>query len=502
MAKEWNSDRKLRKFEFEAELNVLAEWRQQREKQGEMAMNAVSPGCLGLDSTHLPTKVEESTTSFVLLSEDMIVNIFSRLEEDPRHLARLACVCERFLHVVRNVCWKRHCVRVLPDLLPSPRVPLDMMAPPPGGWGGLMKLLVCCPGLKHAGVLLECWDFGLDRELGSSLEYSSHQHKCRRKGKRRMEGRVGEGSKEAKYCHRDFDRKGSLGLRTPDGEPSAEVKVESTVALEVDNSLGISEANRLHCRIAGEKNNSKEVERETIAAKNEQRSQSHLVSYGTMDCTASKKRQEASGRAEEENLALWDGPCLPLEFYNCSKVTTYTEKVKMQESLKKLKQAASRCGSASSEGIKHQAEQNFPTRRGIDSDFNPEQLHLASGAWNLSREQGNKLLASRFRADCLYICDWPGCEHPGEKRKYKLFRGLFKNFKSSHVWRNLKDMKSKRIGVPCAFCSSSSSWDMMTAFCLRRSFEYHDDGEPVVRAYVCENGHVSGAWTDRPQYTL
>ncbi len=108
----------------------------------------------------------------------------------------------------------------------------------------------------------------------------------------------------------------------------------------------------------------------------------------------------------------------------------------------------------------------------------------------------------RFRADSLYICDWPGCVHPGEKRMYKLFRGIFKNFKQSHVWRNLRDHQAKKSELSCAFCSALSTWDMVTTFCLRRSFEYHEDGEPVVRAYVCENGHVAGAWTDRPLYNL
>ncbi|CAN1128506.1 Phytochrome A-associated F-box protein, partial [Linum perenne] len=42
--------------------------------------------------------------------------------------------------------------------------------------------------------------------------------------------------------------------------------------------------------------------------------------------------------------------------------------------------------------------------------------HLASKVWNLSREQRNKLLASRFRDDYLYICDWLGCVHVEEKR--------------------------------------------------------------------------------------
>ncbi|KAL9141834.1 hypothetical protein ABFS82_14G131000 [Erythranthe guttata] len=131
----------------------------------------------------------------------------------------------------------------------------------------------------------------------------------------------------------------------------------------------------------------------------------------------------------------------------------------------------------------------------------PRRSHLASGIWNLSREQGNKLLASRFKGDCLYICDWPGCIHIEEKRNYMLFRGIFKNFKQSRVWRTISDDRSKIIELNCIYCSSKETWDLHSSFCLRRYFGYHDDGEPVVRAYVCENGHVSGAWTNWPLYT-
>lgn len=127
--------------------------------------------------------------------------------------------------------------------------------------------------------------------------------------------------------------------------------------------------------------------------------------------------------------------------------------------------------------------------------------HLASGVWNLSREQGNKLLASRFKGDCLYICDWPGCVHVEEKRNYMLFRGIFKNFKESRVWGTISDGNKSKIDFDCAFCASKQMWDLHSSFCLRRYFGYHDDGEPVVRAYVCENGHVSGAWTNWPLYT-
>ncbi|XP_047264175.1 phytochrome A-associated F-box protein-like [Capsicum annuum] len=127
--------------------------------------------------------------------------------------------------------------------------------------------------------------------------------------------------------------------------------------------------------------------------------------------------------------------------------------------------------------------------------------HLASGIWNLSREQGNKLLASRFKGDYLYICDCPGCIHMEEKRNYMLFRGIFKNFKQSRVCRMINDGNRKKIDLNYTFCSSKQTWDLHSAFCLRRYFGYHDDGEPVVHAYVCENGHVSGAWTDWTLYT-
>ncbi|KAL6620101.1 hypothetical protein ACP70R_035240 [Stipagrostis hirtigluma subsp. patula] len=131
----------------------------------------------------------------------------------------------------------------------------------------------------------------------------------------------------------------------------------------------------------------------------------------------------------------------------------------------------------------------------------PVGAHLASGPWTLSREQGNKLLASRFRGDRLYLCDWPGCVHAEERRKYMVFRGVFHNFARSQVRRALRDTRRPTVAVECAFCGCKEAWDLYSAFCLRSFYGYHDDGEPVVRAYVCENGHVAGAWTERPLYS-
>lgn len=130
----------------------------------------------------------------------------------------------------------------------------------------------------------------------------------------------------------------------------------------------------------------------------------------------------------------------------------------------------------------------------------PTGSHLASGNWSLSREQGSKLLASRFRGDSLYICDWPGCVHQEEKRKYMLFRGLFEDFKKSRVWKTIVDSKRGKIKLDCAYCTCNEMWDLHSAFCLRGFMGFHEDGEPVVRAFVCNNGHVSGAWTERSMY--
>ncbi|KAJ3691805.1 hypothetical protein LUZ61_020969 [Rhynchospora tenuis] len=142
-----------------------------------------------------------------------------------------------------------------------------------------------------------------------------------------------------------------------------------------------------------------------------------------------------------------------------------------------------------------------PKRRKKHNNWlGPTAPHLATGNWSLSREQGSKLLASRFRGDSLYICDWPGCVHHEQKRKYMLFRGVFQDFKRSRVWKTIVDSNKATIKLHCAYCSCNEMWDLHSAFCLRGFIGFHEDGEPVVRAYVCDNGHVSGAWTERPMY--
>lgn len=329
-------------------------------------------------------KLGMADTVFSMLTDDVILNIFLKLDDDPRHWARLACVCTKFSSLVRNFCWKNKCSQNIPSVVSDL---LSDCSSPPGGWASLHKLAVCCPGLLHAGVLLESSDFGLELELGPDENYQSLSSPkttgtsptiC----SSRLDNNSHVGASESDCCWSLFD---DLYFDTVYDTSESQHNSEPQIHEEVEKGV---------VKVGGE-------------------------------FSSSKKRKV----------------------------------------------------------------------------FGSPRSHLASGIWNLSREQGNKLLARQFRDDCLYICDWPGCVHTEEKRSYMLFRGIFKNFKRSRVWRTINDGNRRKIDLHCAFCLCKETWDLHSAFCLRRIFGYHDDGEPVVRAYVCENGHVSGAWTDLPLYT-
>uniref|UniRef100_A0A5B7CBJ0 Uncharacterized protein n=1 Tax=Davidia involucrata TaxID=16924 RepID=A0A5B7CBJ0_DAVIN len=331
-------------------------------------------------------------TVFSKLSDDVVLNIFFKLENDPRNWARLACVCTKFSSIIRDICWKTKCSQTIPsvvsDLLSNSA---SAVGAPPGGWAALHKIAVCCPGLLHAGVLLENSDFGLERELGPDENY------------------------------------------------------QETKLFQLGQCLT-----------------------QTIPSSSQ-----------------SDGNPEAAVSGSDCSWSLFDDLYFDT-IYNASESEDRPE-TELPEEHQPEKGV-----------IKAVPKFSVSKRRKICRSL---RSHLASGVWNLSREQGNKLLASRFRGDCLYICDWPGCVHIEEKRNYMLFRGIFKNFRQSRAWRTINDGNRNKIDLNCAFCSCKQTWDLHSAFCLRRVFGYHDDGEPVVRAYVCENGHVSGAWTDWPLYT-
>ncbi|KAJ0797172.1 putative F-box protein EID1 [Helianthus annuus] len=340
----------------------------------------------------------EPENVFSYLSDDVVLNIFLKLVDDPRNWSRLACVCTKFSILIRTICWKNKCHQTIPavvsDLLP-PNASLTSQFSPPGGWSSLHKLAVCCPGLAHSGVLLENSDFGLERDLGPDENY--------------LESKLFQVGK------------------SNDSNPSC------------SSSVIVDEMN---------------------------------VAVDTADCSWS----------------LYDDLYLD---------TVYNNGSKSQDDVCE-EDATIYGGGGGGGGVTTGCEFAVCKKRKICRSLTS---HLAPEIWNFSREQGNKLLASRFRGDCLYICDWPGCVHTEEKRNYMLFRGVFKNFKKSRVWRTINDGNRSKTDLTCAFCPSNDVWDLHSAFCLRPAYGFHDDGEPVVRAFVCENGHVSGAWTDWPLYT-
>ncbi|KAJ8543292.1 hypothetical protein K7X08_005815 [Anisodus acutangulus] len=320
---------------------------------------------------------------FSNLSEDLVLNIFFKIEDDPRNWARLSCVSRKFASIIHSICYKSKCSLTIPSVVSDLfGISSTCVAAPPGGWSSLYKLAVCCPGLHQAGVLLENSDFGLERELGPDENYLT---------------------------------------RPDDTEQSQPMPSSSSSNNKIDGTEVVADCG-----------------------------------WSLFDDLMFDTVYDASESTLNQPEVVEEPPNVVVTPARVSK------------------------------------------RRKI---YRSPCSHLASGVWNLSREQGNKLLASRFKGDCLYICDWPGCIHIEEKRNYMLFRGIFKNFKQSRVWRTINDGNRKKIDLNCAFCSSKQTWDLHSAFCLRRYFGYHDDGEPVVRAYVCENGHVSGAWTDWPLYT-
>lgn len=728
------------------------------------------------DVTAEENDLGEKPSSFSSISEDILINIFSKLEEDPRHLASLACVCPRFNSIIRSVCWKRRCMSVIPavvaDLLQA-NGRADRPAEPPGGWSALQKLAVCCPGLWHAGILLENSDLGLERAIGPS-----HQYPVEARLPPPTSNICSEGTSESYSAypwtifddinfHVEYEAElgftpnpkeegfSGIGNRGFAGNPNGNIVQNSNRAPEnpsggdVGNGVGESPSEQIAkkpnivaehpigemvegfrdnpcavtgnsigekgegsganpCAVAGipigeiaynaEPNGEIEDNTEPIGGAenpngvngnganklnqvvenpvgemgngitqnqngqipgkpnraaenpiwltgesckgNSCASRGHPngevavnadLSGGTVNSDGeniniakslnrvaeNRIGEMGNGVAQDPNGEIPDKPnrvaenptedmgdscksnrCAVTEWPSGKIIDNAAESPngenrnfantlnqdsgnvigqmgngitqcsngqipdrpngateiptgEMDESCQVHPRAVREClnaeitdhafpigetagvegntsefsksidspsgASHKSLGVTYNSRDPIEVKRKENPSYdqagdhqycdakkrkkgNLGDPHLASDIWNLTREQGNKLLASRFRGDSLYICDWPGCLHSEEKRNYRLFRGIFKNFRNSYVWRNIRDMKAEKSLVNCAFCSSTGTWDMLAAFCLRRSFEYHDDGEPSVRAYVCENGHVAGAWTDRPMY--
>ncbi|ERN02248.1 hypothetical protein AMTR_s00045p00227260 [Amborella trichopoda] len=423
---------------------------------------------------------------FSHLSEDIILNIFLKLEDDPRHWACLACVCTRFSTIIRTICWKHKCLTTIPaivyDLLQRNPLSLSTMADePPGGWSALQKVAVCCPGLLHAGVLFESSDFGLERAIGPHEEFALISLPTKEKVFSPQRPKI-TGIQDPKNPSL---QKPHFSLQNPQLPSLHEPKNPSLQKPQL--SLQNAENPSL-----------KEPQFATLHDPKNPPLQNPLFSLQDPK-NPSLSTGEGPSNTQNSAIVSLNSDCSWSLFDDLYSDTVYDVSEIQKDGVSREIDVG--MGGAIRPSLDQERENVITNECKRRKKCHFVNSHLASGVWNLSREQGNKLLASRFRGDCLYICDWPGCLHAEEKRNYRVFRGVFKNFKRSRVWRNIKDTKASKTSLNCAFCSCKGTWDLLSSFCLRTLFEYHDDGEPAVRAYVCENGHVSGAWTDWPMYT-
>lgn len=121
--------------------------------------------------------------------------------------------------------------------------------------------------------------------------------------------------------------------------------------------------------------------------------------------------------------------------------------------------------------------------------------HLASKRLWLSCENGKKMLDDRFSWNCLYLSNWPICEHINTGQYSVIYRGIFINFKETVIWREINNAGDEyKVDLKCAFCSCKNTWDLYSSFSFEENFILKIDGVSVDRAFICENGHVFGAW--------
>ncbi|RZC51972.1 hypothetical protein C5167_020399 [Papaver somniferum] len=263
-------------------------------------------------------KTQGPKSSFSNLSEDVILHIIHKLEPDPRDWASLASVSTKFSSLIRIIFWKNKCLEKIPTIV-SDLISSATSDHPPGGWASLYKLSVCCPGLLHAGILLENSDFGLERELGPDESYR-----------------------------------------------------QITPTIHVDAN-----------------HNPNQICSSSTAA-------SALVT-AVSTCSDSGN----------DRWSLFDDLYLDTQYDNSES----HEIVEMNSCL-----------------VVNKLSRNIQYLIGT---------HLAAKVWNLSREQGSRRRGNRCREDCFYICIIGLVVYTKKRRKYMLFRRIFKNVRKSMVFGKL-----------------------------------------------------------------
>jgi hypothetical protein len=131
-----------------------------------METRAQKAACYAAESSHaVPADGDSKQKRSTVLSDlgnDLLSRIFTKLGPSPKHIVAPGAVCKNWRSVLKEVTWKELCFQIAGGLC-------DVLGYcgeniPPGGWRGLYKMLVYCPGLYPTlstvieSVLLETQD--------------------------------------------------------------------------------------------------------------------------------------------------------------------------------------------------------------------------------------------------------------------------------------------------------------------------------------------------------
>lgn len=319
---------------------------------------------------------------FSRIVEDIIVNIFGRLEDDPRDLARLVCVCRRFPSVIKTSCYKRQCMRVIPCIvseLMQPNSWQDVLVEPPGGWEALQKVLVCCPGLSHAGILLNSWDYGLERAIGRSDDFE-----------------IGRREDLPKLGIKAEDVQDTGVVNTLDVEVKLE-KSDDHLETQSENPQENVTKHEVYSRTYSQQENKPN---EQYQCGTSERRGSDSASASTSFDVADTDSENSSSK----ELMGGDGPIKHIKkgdlHYHCKVM----KEPRFHGSYRRFEREEEQGGSRSPRirerrgSSRERSGNSGGGRRSIQTERrinHAEEPHLAEGVWTLTRDQGNKLLASR-----------------------------------------------------------------------------------------------------------
>ncbi|GAQ87627.1 F-box family protein [Klebsormidium nitens] len=91
--------------------------------------------------------VSEARSALPYLAPDILQRVFAKVGPHPKDLVPLGAVCKEWRQILDDVTWKELCMTHAAGLVEELGYYDPGAGDPPGGWRGLFKLLVYCPGI-------------------------------------------------------------------------------------------------------------------------------------------------------------------------------------------------------------------------------------------------------------------------------------------------------------------------------------------------------------------